>query len=150
MPAPQSLRVVFSKGGQAGGGEAACPSINQGRLFKGGPCRKRGSCLPLNQSGSSFQRGARQEEGKMPAPQSLRVVFSKWSPAGGGEDACPSIGQGRLFKRGPGRRRGSCMHAPQSVRVVFSKGGPGRKRASCLPLNQSGSFFKGGPGPSVA
>jgi hypothetical protein len=37
MPAPQSVRVVFSKGGQAGGGEAACLSINQDRVFKGGP-----------------------------------------------------------------------------------------------------------------
>jgi hypothetical protein len=77
MPAPQSVRVVFSKGGQAGGGEAACLSIRQGRLFKGGPGRRRGSCLPLNPSGSTFQRGARQEEGKLPAPQSIRVVFSK-------------------------------------------------------------------------
>ncbi len=28
MPAPQSVRVVFSKGGQAGGGEAAFRSLN--------------------------------------------------------------------------------------------------------------------------
>jgi hypothetical protein len=57
MPAPQSVRVVFSKGSQAGGGEAACPSIRQGRLFKGGPGRKREAACPSIRQGLLFKGG---------------------------------------------------------------------------------------------